>query len=234
LLTSTLGLYGKTASVLPSSQNDPPKGNSPILSARPNAKPLIVCGDDVFKWYDADQEPAPGLGKVEDQKDFKLRESVGRKPVGAFYHADRWWYKETKMSSPGICIGAREAVMSATDDVLIICPVMLTDAGKARPTPRDVKATVAAQADFMKLFVSTPSVMFHELMHWFGGVNNVNGRLEHSKLYPMKISSFYSNASQSSRIKLRLVETVCSSTRTRPVKRSLRTNPVLPSLTRRV
>ncbi|KAF4997565.1 hypothetical protein FGRMN_3770 [Fusarium graminum] len=47
--------YSNVVNVFPSSLNESPKGYNPILSARLNAKPLIVCGEDVSKCPIADR-----------------------------------------------------------------------------------------------------------------------------------------------------------------------------------
>ncbi|KAF4452297.1 hypothetical protein F53441_4815 [Fusarium austroafricanum] len=165
-------MYSLTAKTLPSSQNFPPNGFSPVLSKRPNAKPLIVCGDDVFKWYDADEEPEPGVGKVKDQKIFKDAEASGVTLAGAFYYKGRWDPRKTKAQSIGLCMGNRNALISSINDNLIICPTMLDAAGRARTTPRQYKASAALGDDIMSNWVSNPTQIYHELMHWFGGVDS--------------------------------------------------------------
>ncbi|KAF5618384.1 hypothetical protein F52700_12333 [Fusarium sp. NRRL 52700] len=165
-------IYAKTANTLPSSQNNPAKGFSPILSKKPNAKPLIVCGDDVFQWYDVDDEPEPGVGKVRDQPAVSSYIQNGGTIAGAFYHANRWDFRQTKAASVGHCIGNREALISSRDDLLIICPKMTSDAGKARVTPRQYKTSAALGDHIMTNWVSNPTQLYHELMHWFGGVDS--------------------------------------------------------------
>ncbi|KAF4955921.1 hypothetical protein FSARC_11736 [Fusarium sarcochroum] len=170
-------IYAKAVRVLPSSQNDPAQGNNPTLAARPNAKPIIACGDGVFKWFDADKEPAPGVGKVSDQPEFKRREQANNRPAGAFYFEGRWAFKSTTQTSFGVCMGNREAVISSHDDLIILCDKITSDAGKARTSPRDFKASAGAGSDLRDALISNPTQIWHELCHWFGGVN---GRLEHN------------------------------------------------------
>ncbi|KAF5247674.1 hypothetical protein FANTH_6297 [Fusarium anthophilum] len=167
-------IYAKTANTLPSSQNNPAKGFSPILSQKPNAKPLIVCGDDVFQWYDVDQEPEPGVGRVRDQPAVSRYIQNGGKIAGAFYYANRWDFRQTEAASVGHCIGNREALISSRDDLVIICPRMTSDAGRARVTPRQYKTSAALGDNIMTNWVSNPTQLYHELMHWFGGVQGSN------------------------------------------------------------
>ncbi|KAF5672628.1 hypothetical protein FCIRC_8331 [Fusarium circinatum] len=165
-------IYAKTSNTLPSSQNNPAKGFSPILSQKPNAKPLIVCGDDVFQWYDVDQEPEPGVGRVRDQPAVSRYIQNGGQIAGAFYYANRWAFKPEKKDSVEYCIGNREAVISSSDDIVIICPKMTSDAGRARVTPRQYKTSAALGDHIMTNWVSNPTQLYHELMHWFGGVDS--------------------------------------------------------------
>ncbi|KAF4341549.1 hypothetical protein FBEOM_4451 [Fusarium beomiforme] len=176
-ITDLRDIYAKTANTLPSSQNNPAHGFNPILSQKPGAKPMIVCGDAVFKWYDVDQEPEPGVGKVGDQPAVKSYIQNGGTIAGAFYHANRWDFRKTKDASVGHCIGNREALISSRDDLLIICDKMTSDAGKARITPRQYKSTAALGDHIMTNWVSNPTQLYHELMHWFGGVQP--GTLKH-------------------------------------------------------
>lgn len=141
---------------------------------------MIVCGDAVFKWYDVDDEPEPGVGKVRDQPAVSGYIQNGGTIAGAFYHANRWDFRKTKAASVGHCIGNREALISSRDDLLIICPKMTSDAGKARITPRQYKTSAAQGDHIMTNWVSNPTQLYHELMHWFGGVQGNN--LKHSEL----------------------------------------------------
>lgn len=174
-------IYAKAVRVLPSNTNDPEHGNNPTLAARPGAKPVIVCGDGMFQWFDADQEPEPGVGKIQDQPYFQRKAQQGVNLAGALYFQGRFSWNTRRVNSMGVCIGNRQAVISAHDDLIIICDAMLDPAGKARtsPSPSAFKASVSAGTDLREGLVSFPTQLWHELGHWFGGVTP---QLEHSEL----------------------------------------------------
>ncbi|KAH7174374.1 uncharacterized protein B0J16DRAFT_417890 [Fusarium flagelliforme] len=164
-------IYASAVNVLPSNKNSPEKGNNPILAARPNAKPVIVCGESMFQWFDADDEPEPGVGKVKDQPKFP------QGYAGALYFQGRWSFRRQQTSTFGVCFGNRNAVISAHDDLIMICDAMLADAFRAKTSPRDFKASVSSGTDLRDGLVSFHTQLWHELCHWFGGVTP---QLEHN------------------------------------------------------
>ncbi|KAM0371773.1 hypothetical protein ACHAPY_009715 [Fusarium culmorum] len=172
-------IYASAVSVLPSDKNSPEHGYNPTLAARPGAKPVIACGDDVFQWYGPDDEPEPGVGKVKDQPQFQDRANQGNPYLGALYFQGRWQFQRTQKSSLGVCFGNRQALISAHDDVIIICSAMTSDSMKNRASPRDFKSSVTSGTKLQSGLVSFHTQLWHELCHWFGGVVSPT-QLEHN------------------------------------------------------
>ncbi|KAJ4005633.1 hypothetical protein NW752_002468 [Fusarium irregulare] len=164
-------LYASAVNVLPSNKNSPEKGNNPTLAARPNAKPVIICGESAWQWVDADDEPEPGMGKVKDQRNFK------QGYVGALYFQGRFSFRRAQTNTFGVCFGNRKAVISAHDDLIMICDDMLSDAFRARTSPRDFKTSVSSGTELKDGLISFHTQLWHELCHWFGGVTP---QLEHN------------------------------------------------------
>jgi hypothetical protein len=175
-----LDIYASAVRVLPSDRNSPEHGNNPTLAARPGAKPVIACGDDVFQWYGPDDEPEPGVGKVKDQPQFQDRVRQGNPYLGALYFQGRWSFRRQQVNSYGVCFGNRQAVISAHDDLIIICSSMTDDRMKNRRSPKDFKASVSSGTQLQSGLVSFHTQLWHELCHWFGGVISPT-QLEHSK-----------------------------------------------------
>ncbi|OBS24571.1 hypothetical protein FPOA_05113 [Fusarium poae] len=172
-------IYANAVRVLPSDKNSPERGNNPTLATRQGAKPVIACGDDVFQWYGPEDEPEPQVGKVKDQPQFQDRVQQNNPYLGALYFQGRWKFSRTQMNSLGVCFGNRQAVISAHDDLIIICGAMTSDSMKNRLSPKDFKASVTSGTKLQSGLVSFHTQLWHELCHWFGGVVSPT-RLEHN------------------------------------------------------
>lgn len=111
------------------------------------------------------------MGKVKDQRNFK------QGYAGALYFQGRFSFKRTQTNTFGVCFGNRKAVISAHDDLIMICDDMLSDAFRARTSPRDFKASVSSGTKLEDGLISFHTQLWHELCHWFGGVTP---QLEHN------------------------------------------------------
>ena len=111
------------------------------------------------------------MGKVKDQRNFK------QGYVGALYFQGRFSFRRAQTNTFGVCFGNRKAVISAHDDLIMICDDMLSDAFRARTSPRDFKTSVSSGTELKDGLISFHTQLWHELYHWFGGVTP---QLEHN------------------------------------------------------
>ncbi|KAF4447889.1 hypothetical protein F53441_8639 [Fusarium austroafricanum] len=155
--------------------NNPEHGYNPRLSQIEGAKPRISCGEDVFHWFYHDQPLEEGLPNIEEHPTYQeYVDASGVRPEGAFVHADRYIWKREAVPSLGLCNGNRRALVKPALDHVLICPIAFSE---TRPSPEAIKAEITNGVDYTgelldNFGLSLGVSLFHEMMHWFGGVDD--------------------------------------------------------------
>lgn len=158
--------------IIPSQENDPPKGYVKRLGKLPDAKPMIMCrdeeGEDKWKWYDVDDilpgqqvtiSNMPGLTKYAFDN------------YGVWVYGPRFTWKVMEKEKPILCDPSILAAVAWDKDLVVFCHQLLTAEAKAKQSPREFRDSGIVAGERLSEYDTHLSiVMVHELIHWFGGI----------------------------------------------------------------
>ncbi|KAF5616192.1 uncharacterized protein FTJAE_13047 [Fusarium tjaetaba] len=121
-LNELIDLFDKMERVIPSQENDPPKGYVKRLSKLPNAKPMMMCrdeaGEDKWKWYDVDDVLPGQQVSIANMPGF-IKYAFDNS--GAWVYGPRFTWKAIEREEPILCEPGTAAAVAWDKDLMIFC-----------------------------------------------------------------------------------------------------------------
>ncbi|KAF5646032.1 hypothetical protein F52700_1981 [Fusarium sp. NRRL 52700] len=156
----------------PAKKMTPPKGYVKRLGKLPDAKPMMMCrdevGEDKWKWYDVDDILPGQQVSISNMHEFT---KYGFDNYGTWVYGPRLTWKAIEKQEPVLCDPSVWAAVVGDKDLMVFCHQMFTTEARAKKSPREFRESgIVAGESLSEYEIHLSKVMVHELIHWFGGI----------------------------------------------------------------